>query len=279
MSPPDFEATQRITVLLERGDVFVVTGAGISTRSGIPDYRGPGTRERARNPMQYREFRTSAEARRRYWARSAFGYPRIRDAAPNVAHRALAALAHAKIVTGLVTQNVDGLHVRAEHPDHVELHGALREVICLECGTVGDREWLQAELLSRNGWSVAEGPHLAPDGDADVEGVRLSDVVLVDCVACGGTLKPHVVFFGESVPKTRVERAFEMLSAARSLVVLGSSLAVFSGFRFVRAAHRRGIPIAIVSIGPTRGDELATIKIDADVGDVLGRVGAALEVR
>ncbi len=260
----------------ERGEVLVLTGAGVSTRSGIPDYRGPGTRERARNPVQYREFRRSVDARRRYWARSFVGFPKIRGARPNAAHRVLSRLAERGRLSGLVTQNVDGLHARAEHPDHVELHGTIREVICLDCSAVASRDWLQRELSAKNGPAVLERVSAAPDGDADVEGALLHDFVLVDCPACRGTLKPHVVFFGESVPKERVERAYDMLGAARSLVVVGSSLAVYSGFRFVRAASARGIPVAIVSIGPTRGDELATLKLDADVSDVLNGVSTAL---
>lgn len=276
MSELAAEPIAELASLFERGDVLVLTGAGVSTRSGIPDYRGPGTRERARNPVQYREFRRSIDARRRYWARSFVGFPKLRGAKPNAAHRVLSRLAREGRVSGLITQNVDGLHARAEHPEHVELHGAIRDVICLDCAAVASRDWLQGELSSKNGPAILERVNTAPDGDADVEGAPLHDFVLVDCPACSGTLKPHVVFFGESVPKERVERAYDMLGTARSLVVAGSSLAVYSGFRFVRAASARGIPVAIVSIGPTRGDELATLKVDADVSDVLNGVSVAL---
>jgi NAD-dependent SIR2 family protein deacetylase len=266
----------QLTALLAEGKLLVLTGAGVSTASGIPDYRGEGTRARARNPIQYREFLRSGEARKRYWARSVLGYPRIERALPNVAHRALASLARNGRLAGLVTQNVDGLHARAEHEPHVELHGALREVICIQCGQLGSRDRLQEQLVRQNGWLMEQQRELAPDGDSELEDPRIATMELVACEACGGPLKPHVVFFGEGVPAERVQRAFDMLATARALLVLGSSLAVFSGLRFVRAAHARGLPVGIVTRGATRGDPLASFRIDAELGGTLQHALAAL---
>jgi NAD-dependent deacetylase sirtuin 4 len=272
---PDAGQAQ-LTQLLADGDLLVLTGAGVSTASGIPDYRGPGTRARARNPIQYRDFLRSHEARARYWARSVLGYPRVRQAQPNQAHTTLVQLARAGLLTGLLTQNVDGLHARAQHGPHVELHGALREVICIQCGLVSCRDRLQQQLLQQNPWLTDQQRAPAPDGDSELTDPRVLDMSLISCAACDGPLKPHVVFFGEGVPKPRVEAAFELLSRARALLVLGSSLAVFSGLRFVRAAHKQGLPVGIVTYGPTRGDALATFTLDADVGASLQRALAAL---
>ncbi|MCA9568958.1 MAG: NAD-dependent protein deacetylase [Myxococcales bacterium] len=244
--------------LLSGRNVAVLSGAGLSTESGIPDYRGPQTRQRVRNPIQYRQFVDDPAWRARYWARATLGWPRIRDARPNDGHVALAALGWP-----VITQNVDRLHARAG-TDAIELHGALAEVVCLTCGDVTDRDALQTELLRRN-------PHLhhltaaaAPDGDADL--VEAADV---PSCRCGGILKPHVVFFGENVPRDRVERAYAHVDDAEALLVVGSSLTVFSGFRFVKRAASRGIPIAIVDLGPTRGDPLATLKVEVPTGEAL----------
>lgn len=278
-SVADRAASGPLTTLIERGGVLVLTGAGVSTASGIPDYRGPGTRARARNPIQYRDFLRSREARKRYWARSVLGYPRVREALPNVAHTTLAQLARSGHVMGLLTQNVDGLHGEAEHGPHVELHGALREVICLQCAWVGSRDRLQEQLIARNGWLLDQAREFAPDGDSELNDPRIASLELVSCEACGGDLKPHVVFFGEAVPTARVERAFALLAEARALLVLGSSLAVFSGLRFVRAAHAKGLPVGIVTHGPTRGDALASFTLDADVGHTLQQALSRTEKR
>jgi NAD-dependent deacetylase sirtuin 4 len=261
--------------LLARGPVCVLTGAGLSTASGIPDYRGPGTAARARNPIQYRDFVRHAAARKRYWARSMVGFPRIARAAPNPGHRALARLEQRGRLSGLITQNVDGLHGVAGHARCVELHGRLHEVVCMSCGAVSSRHELQAELEAHNPGLYAASAAQAPDGDADLER-DLEHFVVIDCRACQGPLKPNVVFFGENVPAPRVAEAFAHLESARSLLVLGSSLTVFSGFRFVRRAAELKVPVAIVNLGETRGDPLAHLKLEAHTSDVLTALEAAI---
>lgn len=259
---------------MRRGKTAVLTGAGCSTESGIPDYRGPGTRRRARNPVQYRQFVESAAWRQRYWARAVLGWERFIAARPNAAHHALAQLEAAGKLTGLITQNVDRLHQAAGSRGVVELHGALHEVVCLDCRWIGTRAEVHGELLARNpGWTEREA-ELAPDGDAELEDV--SGFRVVDCPVCGGPIKPHVVFFGESVPLERVDRAWSMVNDADLLLVVGSSLTVFSGYRFVKGAARRGIPVAILNLGPTRGDPQASLRVDAVAGEVLPVLAAAL---
>jgi NAD-dependent SIR2 family protein deacetylase len=274
LDPPDVPGLVAALARLLDGRPFVaLTGAGCSTESGIPDYRGPGTRERARNPVQYRAFVGEPAARQRYWARSMLGWPRFSAARPNAGHHALAALQRAGHLTGLVTQNVDRLHHAAGNTDVIELHGALAEVVCLGCGALEPRDALQARLTLLNPRWDAD-VELAPDGDAElaaVEGFRVAD-----CLACGGVLKPRVVFFGENVPRPTVDAAFAQVDAAEALVVIGTSLTVYSGFRFVRRAAERGIPVAICNLGPTRGDPLATLTVDAPLGAVLPGLVAAL---
>ncbi len=259
--------------LLAGRRLAVLTGAGVSTESGIPDYRGPETRRRARNPIRFNAFRGDHEARRRYWARSLVGWPRIREARPNAAHKALAELERAGLTTGLITQNVDRLHLAAGSRAVVELHGALAEVVCLGCRAIVDRESLQRRLLALNpaGPTSAE---LAPDGDAEVEPAK--GFVVPGCERCGGPLKPHVVFFGEGVPRERVAQAYSMVEEAEALLVVGTSLAVFSGFRFVKRAAALGLPIGIVNLGESRGDALAQVRVEGVAGEVLPRVVAAL---
>jgi NAD-dependent SIR2 family protein deacetylase len=262
-----------LAALFTRGKVAVLTGAGISTESGIPDYRGPETRRRARNPIQFREFIARPEARLRYWARSMIGWPKFMRAKPNRGHAALSALEQEGWLSGVITQNVDGLHTDAGTHELVELHGSLREVVCLQCNTLRDRASLQRELEDRNpAFGDAE---LAPDGDADVEDERLTRFQLVNC-RCGGPFKPHVVFFGENVPRPRVDRAMASLERAKALLVVGSSLAVYSGLRFVHVAKKRGIPVAIVTYGSTRGDPDACLRIDASTGATLTELHALL---
>ncbi len=251
--------------------VAVLTGAGCSTASGIPDYRGPGTRARARKPMQHASFVNSAAARRRYWSRSVSGWPRIRDAEPCAAHRALAELERRGVVTGVITQNVDRLHHRAGSSHIIELHGALADVFCLECGTRERRQRLQERLLEANPDYAVTGVGAAPDGDADLE-LDESRFTVVDCALCGGPLKPDVVFFGGSVPRERVLAGMALVDQSDALLVVGSSLAVFSGLRFVRRARERGLPIAIVNRGETRGDPMATLRVDGDANEVLSQL-------
>ncbi len=277
-----------LTELLRGRRFTILTGAGCSTESGIPDYRGPGTLRRARNPVQYREFVDDPRARRRYWARATLGWPLLKRALPNEAHRAIAALEHQGQLSGLVTQNVDRLHHAAGSRELVELHGALAEVRCLECRALESRDSVQARLLEHNPrWleQATEVPpsgiaqRIAPDGDAELPRELSESFRLVDCLACGGRLKPDVVFFGENVARPIVERAYAMVDAAQALLVVGSSLTVFSGFRFVKRAAADGKPIAIVNLGETRGDALATLCIAAKAGDVLPALSRSLLAR
>jgi NAD-dependent SIR2 family protein deacetylase len=257
----DLLASRRFTVL---------TGAGVSTDSGIPDYRGPGAP--VRTPMTYQEFASGPAARRRYWARSYLGWSRMRRAVPNASHHAIARLEATGRVPLLVTQNVDGLHERAGSRAVCALHGRIADVACLACGRHSARAALQARMeLLNPGFAEEHADVLArPDGDVALE--RTDGFSVPACEACGGVLKPDVVFFGENVPKPRVQRCFEAVEASEALLVAGSSLTVLSGFRFVRHAHKLGIPVVIVNRGRTRGDELATYKVDGGCADFLGRV-------
>lgn len=254
----------------------VLTGAGCSTESGIPDYRGPQTKHVTRNPIQYQAFVKSPSTRRRYWARAVVGWERFCRAEPNPAHRALSALEAAGLLRGLVTQNVDRLHRAAGSEDVIELHGALANVRCLDCGHIEARESVQDRLLALNpDWRRLRA-EVAPDGDARVQPEEEARFVVAGCERCGGVLKPDVVFFGENVPRPRVESAYGKVEAADALLVVGSSLTVFSGYRFVRRAAERNIPVAIVNLGPTRGDPHAALRIDAPAGEILPQVAAAL---
>jgi NAD-dependent SIR2 family protein deacetylase len=265
--------TERLRELVRRGGVVVLTGAGISTESGIPDYRGPTGQLRARLPMTINEFTSSEAARRRYWARSQIGWRRMSAAAPNAGHRAVAELEHAGALAGIITQNVDGLHQAAGARDVIELHGSLAWVVCLECGARTGRESLDERLRAVNlGFDelgLAPSPS-NPDGDVELADDHVARFRLVGCECCGSDLlKPDVVFFGENVPRPRVERCYELVAAGSSLLVLGSSLTVMSGLRFVQRAQRDGIPVAIVNRGVTRGDPLADLKLDAPLGPTL----------
>lgn len=244
---------------------LVLTGAGVSTDSGIPDYRGPGSP--VRTPMTYQDFIRTPEARRRYWARAHVGWSRMSQAAPNATHQVLAAMEDEDRLTGLITQNVDGLHERAGHRDVIDLHGRIDRVVCLSCREISHRAELHERLAELNpGYETRIG-EIAPDGDVVL--TETADFRVAPCRACGGDLKPDVVFFGENVPKERVERCYALVTAAEALVVLGSSLQVMSGLRFVKAARRQGLPIVIVNKGTTRGDDLATLKIDAGCAETL----------
>lgn len=256
--------------------VVVLAGAGCSTRSGIPDYRGEGTRARARNPIKGQQYLGEPATRRRYWARSVVGWPRFSAAEPNACHRAIADLEQLGISPGLITQNVDRLHQRGGSQRVVELHGALHEVRCLDCGAMEDRAHLQARLAELNpGWG-GDAAALAPDGDADLEGEAIDRFRVAPCQVCGGTLKPNVVFFGETVPKPVVEDAWSLMDEGDALLVVGSSLTVFSGYRFVRNAKKRGWPVGIVNLGPTRADPLIDARVDADVVEAMPQLVSAL---
>jgi NAD-dependent SIR2 family protein deacetylase len=227
--------------------------------------------------MQYREFVGDEEARRRYWARSAAGWSRVEAARPNAGHLAVARIERAGAVTGVITQNVDGLHQAAGSRRVLELHGTLSLVRCLDCGEAERRDGFQGRLLTENpGWSPPRADLVAPDGDAELPAESERGLRIPACSRCAGVLKPDVVFFGESVPAERVEAAWSMLEAAELLLVLGSSLSVFSGYRFVERAARVGTPVAIVNLGRTRGDELASIRIEGKLGAVLPELAEAL---
>ncbi len=273
---PNAAPLQRLVDLLRGRRLAVLTGAGCSTESGIPDYRGEETRRRARNPILYRAFVTDATIRARYWARSTLGWPRFARAQPNPGHYALARLEHAGLLTGLITQNVDRLHHKAGSQRVLELHGNLATVRCLACGYTIDREAFQQWLLTLNpGWT-RHAAELAPDGDAELPETLTVQFRVPDCPRCGGILKPDVVFFGENVPRERVEAARDIIAAAEVLLVAGSSLAVYSGYRFVLEAARQGKPIAIINLGPTRADPLATLRLEGRTGEILPRLATKL---
>ena len=259
--------------VVDAGDVLVLSGAGISTPSGIPDYRGPTGALRARLPMTYQTFRSDPAARARYWARSQLGWRTFRRAEPNTAHRAVASLQGEGLLAGVITQNVDGLHQAAGATDVVELHGNLERVVCLGCLRRTSRTELDERLTAANPeWSAAAHrvTRVNPDGDVLLDDVHVAGFRVVDCPDCAGILKPDVVFFGENVPPPTVAHCRTLVETSRSLLVLGSSLAVMSGLRFVRQAHALGKPVVIVNQGWTRGDELATAKVDAELTVVLG---------
>ena len=249
------------------GRTVVLTGAGLSTDSGIPDYRGPGAP--VRMPMTYQDFVASGANQQRYWARAHLGWSRMGTAEPNEGHRALARLEALGRVPFLITQNVDGLHERAGHQQLVALHGRISEVVCLDCGGSTHRTAMQHQLtLANPGWLEEHAAAMArPDGDVELE--ETSRFVVPACTGCGGRLKPHVVFFGENVPKERVQRCYDAIDEADALLVAGSSLTVMSGLRFVRHAAKAGLPVVIVNRGATRGDDLATVKVEAGCSEWL----------
>ncbi len=252
-----------------------LTGAGCSTESGIPDYRGQG-RTGPRNPIQHDAYLRRDEVRQRYWARATIGWVRFSGARPNAAHQALAALEHAGASTGIITQNVDRLHHAAGSRRVVELHGALADVRCLSCARVEPRAAIHERLCAENpGW-LARAAAPTPDGDADLPDEAVAEFRVVACVACGGVLKPDVVFFGGTVGEATMTEAWALLDASAALLVVGSSLAVYSGFRFVRRAHELGLPVALLNDGPTRADDLVDVRVAARAGDVLPRLAEAL---
>ncbi len=248
----------------------------MSTESGIPDYGGLASRKR-RTRIQYGDFIGEAAARQRYWARAAVGWRRVHSAEPNDGHRAVARLEAAECVVGVITQNVDGLHHQAGSRRVVELHGSLSRVVCLGCGSVVTRLDVQQRLERLNPWIAAsEAPH-EPDGDAELADERVARFVVPECQACGGILKPDVVFFGERVPKAVTEAAWQLYDEGEVLLVVGSSLAVFSGYRFVLQASKDDRPVAVLNLGPTRGDDRATLKIEGHLGAVLPALADALD--
>ncbi|MET9974729.1 NAD-dependent protein deacetylase [Streptomyces microflavus] len=262
---------------LSSGGVLVLSGAGISTESGIPDYRGEGGSLSRHTPMTYQDFTADAQARRRYWARSHLGWRTFGRARPNAGHRAVAAFERHGMLSGVITQNVDGLHQAAGSEDVVELHGNLGRVVCLSCGTLSTRRELAGRLEEANEGFAPVAAAINPDGDADLTDEQVGDFRVVPCAVCGGVLKPDVVFFGEAVPPERVEHCRALVREASTLLVLGSSLTVMSGLRFVRQAAQAGHPVLIVNRDPTRGDRHAVTRIALPLGTALtalaGRLG------
>jgi NAD-dependent SIR2 family protein deacetylase len=277
--PGDFPAQpadrlSALAAMFEAGPVVILSGAGLSTESGIPDYRGPTGLARRAEPMTYQAFTGGAPARQRYWARSHLGWRHVAGAAPNAGHAAVAELERRGLLAGIITQNVDGLHQAAGARRVIELHGSLSRVRCLGCGERTSRQVLDQRLREANPAWDAVVTQLRPDGDAQLSGEQVTGFVLVGCTGCRGTLKPDVVFFGENVPRARVEECYDLVGRASALVVLGSSLTVMSGYRFVRHAAGLGLPVAIVNHGPTRGDQDAQLIIDAPLGATLTALAA-----
>lgn len=263
------EGVDRLIRFLEARSAVVLSGAGCSTESGIPDYRGPNGSLRKRTPMRYQQFVGSGEARSRYWARSMRGWPRFRQARPNPAHHALASLEAVGVVKGVITQNVDGLHQAAGSTRVLELHGSLAWVVCLGCGRREARSAIQDRLQELNPGFRAQVLEVAADGDAQLPAGAEIGFRVPECDRCGGVLKPDVVFFGENVPGPRVEEAWRLFGRGQVLLVVGSSLSVYSGRRFTMRALRDGVPVCIVNMGPTRSDEGARIKVEGRAGRIL----------
>lgn len=260
--------------LLAGRRLVALTGAGCSTESGIPDYRGAG--RPARQPLQHGAFVREAPVRQRYWARATVAWERFSSARPNLAHEALAALERGGVLRGIITQNVDRLHHAAGSARVVELHGALGEVRCLVCARGEPRAALQRRLVAANPTWLDRTAALAPDGDADLPADGIAAFEVPGCLVCDGPLMPDVVFFGGSVPEEKTAAAWSLVDEAEALLVVGTSLAVLSGFRYARGAAERGLPVAIVNRGPTRADDLARLRVDGAAGVVLPRLGARL---
>ncbi|MFH8621804.1 NAD-dependent protein deacetylase [Streptomyces vietnamensis] len=267
--PPGTTDLRPVADALDAGGVLVLSGAGISTESGIPDYRGEGGSLSRHTPMTYQDFTGSAQARRRYWARSHLGWRTFGRALPNAGHLAVAAFARRGLLSGVITQNVDGLHQAAGSGGVVELHGSLARVVCLSCGTYSPRRELAQRLEEANAGFAPVAAGINPDGDADLTDEQVADFRVLPCANCGGVLKPDVVFFGEAVPPSRVEHCRRLVGEATSLLVLGSSLTVMSGLRFVRQAAQAGTPVLIINRDPTRGDRHALTRIALPLGTAL----------
>ncbi len=268
--PPQCAEAPELVAVLQGRRVAVLSGAGLSTDSGIPDYRGPDSPPS--NPMTIGQFISDPEYRQRYWARNHVGWRHMDSRRPNAGHRALADLEHAGVVSGVITQNVDLLHSKAGSANVVNLHGTYARVVCLRCGHTMSREALATELETLNPGFVERaaavgGIAVAPDADATV--AETASFHYLDCPQCGGMLKPDIVYFGESVAKDVVEQAYSLVDSSDALLVAGSSLTVFSGYRFVRHCAARAIPVAIINRGPTRGDDLATAKVDGGCSELL----------
>ncbi len=254
---------------LRQRPALVLSGAGISTDSGIPDYRSPEALARPREPMRFQQFQASGVVRQHYWARSHVGWAHMRQVEPNAGHFAVAELQSAGVVTAVLTQNVDGLHQRAGSGDVVELHGSLARVRCLNCRQTEPMREFQRRLRELNPGFADQAAVINPDGDVELDEQQTSGFTVATCLNCGGVLKTDVVFFGENVPRPIVEQAWQLLAEAGSLLVLGSSMTVFSGFRFAERAQREGKEVLIINDGPTRADDFASVKLEGRLGDLL----------
>ncbi len=256
--------------------VTVLTGAGISAQSGLPVYRNANGNWIHKTPVQGPQFRSSEAVRQRYWCRSYFGWQAFSRARPNSAHRNLAALQRSGLVGHIITQNVDGLHQSAGSKNTIALHGNLSEVVCLSCGNVSNRSDLQNHLREKNPEFLKIDFEVAPDGDAIVDDSHVKKFNTVDCTKCNGLLQPHVVFYGDNVPKQRVEYCMDSLHASRMLLCIGTSLMVYSGYRFCKAAYKADIPIVMINNGITRADDLTSLKINHDCDTVLSKLKDSL---
>ena len=278
--PADVARLRELVHHLRGRRVVVLAGAGCSTESGIPDYRGPDGSLKTRTPIRYGEFVRRPSARTRYWARSAVGWPRMSGTRPNPAHRALAELEAGGVVAGVITQNVDGLHHAAGSRRVVELHGSLGRVTCLDCGEHAPRDAFQERIRALNtDWFDRldrRNATTAPDGDAELSDAVVMGFRVPGCHACDGVVKPDVVLFGENVPADRVDDAWALFAEGEVLLVVGSSLAVYSGRRFVYRAREEDVPVAVINLGPTRADPVAVAKVEDRLGRVLPRVARAL---
>lgn len=282
MQAVDADQLAQLADFLDRHrNVLVLTGAGLSTASGIPDYRDQDGVRRGRAPIQGPDFRKYEAVQRRYWSRSMVGWPTLAQAAPNAAHYALAKLEAAGRIGPIITQNVDGLHQRAGTRQLIELHGNIHGVLCLQCRTIHPRAEIQQWLLEHNPELAASAtsadadsvvPEVRPDGDAEVELAAMQRFHMPLCRHCGGTLQPDVIFFGDNIPPERTAAALALAEQADALLVVGSSLMVFSGFRFCKLAAAAGKPIAAINLGKTRADDLISLKLAASAADVLPRL-------
>ncbi|XP_070571989.1 NAD-dependent protein lipoamidase sirtuin-4, mitochondrial-like [Ptychodera flava] len=270
-----YQLEQLQEMLNETKNLLVLTGAGISTESGIPDYRSEEVGLYARSesrPIQYMEFLKYPERRKRYWARNYIGWPKFSSFLPNIAHKTLAGWEKENRLCWLITQNVDALHTKAGTRDLTELHGCSHRVVCLNCRTISDRHELQQRILQLNPLFEVESVPVAPDGDVLLDDEQIRDFRVPECVKCGGTLKPDVTFFGDNVPKTIVHFLYRKVDICDAVLVAGSSLYVYSGYRFINRAYQQNKPIIIINIGETRADNLATLKIPAKLGDILPKL-------
>ncbi|MFK4106832.1 NAD-dependent protein deacetylase [Streptomyces sp. NPDC019531] len=276
--PPGTTDLQPVIDALSTGGVLVLTGAGISTESGIPAYRGEGGSLSRHTPMTYQDFTATPQARRRYWARSHLGWRTFGRARPNAGHRTVAAFARHGLLSGVITQNVDGLHQAAGSEGVVELHGSLARVRCLDCDARTARHELAVRLETANAAFEPVAAGINPDGDADLSDEQVADFRVLPCTDCGGILKPDVVFFGETVPAQRIEHCRQLVREARTVLVLGSSLTVMSGLRFVRQAAQEDKRVLIINRDPTRGDPLAHTRVSLPLGTALPAVAAAMSL-